>query len=178
MSCRYMSLQLECHLVSIGIWKPFWVSYWYSILASLTLPIPILCQTFTGGKRMLCRECLHAEKPAIGLQQCTDSSTVHNPITCPVHCCALQMLMISLAWECQIQCMTHTSWLGDHLLATSSTLDRELSLRWICDLHHTTYGLLYCPACKRQAHIGASGPNMRLRCCATCLSGKNIVHCT
>ena len=38
------SLQLECHLVSIGIWKPFWVSYWCSILAwshtTNTHPVP------------------------------------------------------------------------------------------------------------------------------------------
>ena len=75
---------------------------------------------------MLCRKCLHAGKPAIGLQQCTDSSTLHNPITCPVHCSALQTLMISLAWKRQIQYMACTSCLEDYLLPTSSSLDREL----------------------------------------------------
>ena len=126
---------------------------------------------------MLCRKCLHAEKPAIGLQQCTDSSTLHNPITCPVHCSALQTLMISLAWECQIQYMACTSWLEDycclHLVVWIESYNRR-----ICDLHHTTYRLLYCPACKRQTHIGTIGPNMRLRRCTTCLSSKKILHCT
>ena len=85
---------------------------------------------------------MHAEKPAIGLQQCTDKSILSKPITCPVHCSKLHRLLVSLAWECQIQCMAHTSWLH-YLLPTSSTLNRGLSLRQTCDLHHTTCGLLH-----------------------------------
>ena len=110
-----------------------------------------LCLTITGKERVQCRECLHAEEPAIGAQQCTHRSTLSDPITCPMHCSKLQRPVITLPWrwKSQISHTTHTaSWPEDSLLPISRTLVRANAML-ICDLPHTTQRMLYCAVCNQ-----------------------------
>ena len=33
MLCHVITWSIHCHFVSLGFWVPFWVKYWYNLLA-------------------------------------------------------------------------------------------------------------------------------------------------